>query len=588
MSPAAFLQKPPRWLQAISRHRRHAQRRRRTSPTTCACEKVTPEQRRGPRPQPLGARLQRRRADPARDAGAVRGGVRRVRLPARGVLSLLRPGRGDAHRRRRPEHGRTAPAARHTGASVAWPDRGLVLTGASGSPSWTPRAAPSCPPGRWGRSGCRARASRRGTGDGGARKRTASDVSGAARHGRGPLPAHRRPGLRRGRRAVRHRPQQGPGHRPRAQPLPPRHRADRGERAIRTSLTGGGARVLGGGRRRGAPGGGAGGSTASACAGSMPFKWLGAIRQAVTEEHEIAVHAVVLVRPCTLPKTSSGKIQRHALPGRVPGGEPGDALGSGVARRGRGSAAAREGRKPAPRTKRLGWLDAGSREQLGVDPGEHRRPRRPSPNSVWTRPRLVGLSGDLETWLGRRLAHARSTSYPTIEAPGPASSGSREARSGAEGAARRVVRGRPDRHHRHGLPLPRGRRPGSLLAACCATASTRSREVPAERREPDGTTADRRAPGSVHARAASSTSVDALRSRVLRHLAARGGADGSRSSGCCWRWPGRRWRTRARRRAAGRQPDRRLRRHLDLRLRPAAALATPRPSGRLRRHRQRR
>ncbi|HEV7508303.1 MAG TPA: amino acid adenylation domain-containing protein [Thermoanaerobaculia bacterium] len=37
-----------------------------------------------------------------------------------------------------------------------------------------------------------------------------------------------------------------------------------------------------------------------------------AIRRAVADEHEVAPDAVVLLRPATLPKTSSGKIQRHA------------------------------------------------------------------------------------------------------------------------------------------------------------------------------------------------------------------------------------------------------------------------------------
>jgi amino acid adenylation domain-containing protein len=37
-----------------------------------------------------------------------------------------------------------------------------------------------------------------------------------------------------------------------------------------------------------------------------------AIRQAVTEEHEVQVHTVVLIKPGTIPKTSSGKIQRRA------------------------------------------------------------------------------------------------------------------------------------------------------------------------------------------------------------------------------------------------------------------------------------
>ena len=37
-----------------------------------------------------------------------------------------------------------------------------------------------------------------------------------------------------------------------------------------------------------------------------------AIRQAVLSEHELATQAVVLIKPASIPKTSSGKIQRHA------------------------------------------------------------------------------------------------------------------------------------------------------------------------------------------------------------------------------------------------------------------------------------
>ncbi|MEH1791682.1 amino acid adenylation domain-containing protein [Nostoc sp.] len=39
---------------------------------------------------------------------------------------------------------------------------------------------------------------------------------------------------------------------------------------------------------------------------------ISAIRQAVTEEHEVQVYAVVLIKPGSIPKTSSGKIQRRA------------------------------------------------------------------------------------------------------------------------------------------------------------------------------------------------------------------------------------------------------------------------------------
>ncbi|HCU23862.1 MAG TPA: non-ribosomal peptide synthetase, partial [Deltaproteobacteria bacterium] len=39
---------------------------------------------------------------------------------------------------------------------------------------------------------------------------------------------------------------------------------------------------------------------------------IGAMTQAISEEHELQPYAVVLVKPGTIPKTSSGKIQRHA------------------------------------------------------------------------------------------------------------------------------------------------------------------------------------------------------------------------------------------------------------------------------------
>ncbi len=46
-----------------------------------------------------------------------------------------------------------------------------------------------------------------------------------------------------------------------------------------------------------------------------------AIRQAVTEEHEVQVYAVVLIKPGSIPKTSSGKIQRRTTRAQFENGE---------------------------------------------------------------------------------------------------------------------------------------------------------------------------------------------------------------------------------------------------------------------------
>ncbi|MBL1200096.1 MAG: amino acid adenylation domain-containing protein [Nostoc sp. GBBB01] len=46
-----------------------------------------------------------------------------------------------------------------------------------------------------------------------------------------------------------------------------------------------------------------------------------AIRQAITEEHEVQVYGVILIKPGSIPKTSSGKIQRRATRAQFQNGE---------------------------------------------------------------------------------------------------------------------------------------------------------------------------------------------------------------------------------------------------------------------------
>ena len=73
----------------------------RTLPTICASRRSTPEQSAATRSELLVLGVQRRRAGASGNDRRLLRSLRAVRLPPRGVLSLLRLGRGDADRHRR-------------------------------------------------------------------------------------------------------------------------------------------------------------------------------------------------------------------------------------------------------------------------------------------------------------------------------------------------------------------------------------------------------------------------------------------------------------------------------------------------------
>ena len=80
MSPVAFLQRPMRWLEAISRYRGTVSGGPNFAYELCAAQGEPGGARRAG-PVELAGGLQRRRAGARLDAGALRGGVRAVRLP---------------------------------------------------------------------------------------------------------------------------------------------------------------------------------------------------------------------------------------------------------------------------------------------------------------------------------------------------------------------------------------------------------------------------------------------------------------------------------------------------------------------------
>ncbi|MFL6335055.1 MAG: beta-ketoacyl synthase N-terminal-like domain-containing protein [Pyrinomonadaceae bacterium] len=151
-----------------------------------------------------------------------------------------------------------------------------------------------------------------------------------------------------------------------------------------------------------------------------------AIRRAVAEEHEVTVYAIVLIKYGTIPMTSSGKIQRRACRTRfledgldvvsawrdaLPAG--GGLLGAATAR---GATAQWERSSSPSRTAAEieSWLVARLAERLGVGPEEIDL-LRPFASYGIDSKEAVGLSAEVEGWLGRRLPPTLAWDYPNIK-----------------------------------------------------------------------------------------------------------------------------------------------------------------------------
>jgi acyl-CoA synthetase (AMP-forming)/AMP-acid ligase II/acyl carrier protein len=164
------------------------------------------------------------------------------------------------------------------------------------------------------------------------------------------------------------------------------------------------------------------------------------IRQAVARAHEVPVHDVVLIRPAGIPKTSSGKIQRRAcrdayLAGRLavvaesgagrqgagamPGGTRGEEPSPGDDERDRVAVDAPTGARVASGSRTLEsvttWLAARVSRELGTEPATI-PVGQPFASFGLDSLKSVQLADDLATWLGRDLTPTLAWDYPTIEA----------------------------------------------------------------------------------------------------------------------------------------------------------------------------
>jgi acyl transferase domain-containing protein/acyl-CoA synthetase (AMP-forming)/AMP-acid ligase II/acyl carrier protein len=147
------------------------------------------------------------------------------------------------------------------------------------------------------------------------------------------------------------------------------------------------------------------------------------IRTAISQEHGLQVHEVVLVRSGSIPKTSSGKVQRFACKQAYLAGSLGAVAQWSAAAAPSTVSAPPEA--PTPReAPRPAFAERVALEQrllkeiatrLHVDP-ERLDPTRPLASYGLQSMDLVGMIGELERWVGRTLPATLAWEYPTVEA----------------------------------------------------------------------------------------------------------------------------------------------------------------------------
>ena len=142
-----------------------------------------------------------------------------------------------------------------------------------------------------------------------------------------------------------------------------------------------------------------------------------AIRQAVSEAHGLSLHAIVLLKPKTLHKTSSAKVRRHSCRAAFLANEL-DAIACWRAERLAAPAVAGDMRPAgAPRreTDIREWLIQRFAARANM-PADAMDPRASIASYGLDSVDAIGLAGDLETWLGRPVSPTLAFDHATIDA----------------------------------------------------------------------------------------------------------------------------------------------------------------------------
>jgi phthiocerol/phenolphthiocerol synthesis type-I polyketide synthase C len=144
-----------------------------------------------------------------------------------------------------------------------------------------------------------------------------------------------------------------------------------------------------------------------------------AIRTAITEHHEIQPYAIVLVEPLRIPTTSSGKIRRSRCQQRFLDGDL-DVFADWHAPSQRGPrpaampAATEPGREGRGAGEIAAWFTSRLSEELGLSPTEIDT-SLPFAHYGLDSVHAIRLTAALEAWLGRELSPTLSYEYPTID-----------------------------------------------------------------------------------------------------------------------------------------------------------------------------
>ncbi len=154
---------------------------------------------------------------------------------------------------------------------------------------------------------------------------------------------------------------------------------------------------------------------------------IAAVRRAVTGHHDLQVQAVVLLKPHSIPMTSSGKVKRHAcragfldgtlasqaewraaVPVETRGALPETVIPVSQPR-------AKGARPFQTETENAiqAWLVHQIAARIGLPP-EQIDPHEPFTTYGLDSVEAVGLTGDLEVWLGRSLSPTLAWDYPDI------------------------------------------------------------------------------------------------------------------------------------------------------------------------------